>query len=200
MSDTTLPQLDSLVASINQTSSKKRGRPRKNSPDCPPISYIKKRRGRPRKSPSTSPSRSRKRGRPRKRQSISPNLKTGRFRIRSRSRSKSRSRSRSRSKSRSRSRSRSRSKSRSRSRSRSLSPLPGMSISNPFLRKISDNELLYESSPHSLKIKLKDGKFKTNKLNSQQCRLLTSHCAKRHPTRRDLKPQRVTLTIGQMKR
>ena len=83
--------------------------------------------------------------------------------------------------------------------SRSPSPvLSRAAIPNPYLKKINDQELRYDYGPHSLTIKLKNGKFTTNKMPSKACRLLTSHCSRPHETNRDKKPRNTKITLTQI--
>lgn len=100
---------------------------------------------------------------------------------------------------RSRSRSSSRSRSPSRSRSRSPSPQRQRGIPNPFLRRESANVLVYEESPdNKIRFVKQRGRFHKRRLDNKQCRQLTSHCAKRHPVRRDLKPRHTTIVMREL--
>lgn len=104
------------------------------------------------------------------------------------------------------------SRSRSGSSSKSRSPSPGSSrsqstnssgkrkrgIKNPYLKRISDNELRYDYPPHSLSFKLQNGKFKGTRVPNKVCRILTSHCTKRHPLLRDQKPRHTKIQLRQL--
>lgn len=184
----TLNNLDTIVASHSspQQIVQKKGRgqsPRSlsplfsidsNSSSCSNSSRCSRKKKKSNKrSPSPSPTRS---------SSSSP------------SRSSSPSPSRGRTKKRSKSKSKSRSRSNSSNRSTSLD----RAIKNPYLRQISDNELRYDYPPHSLSFKLKKGKFKTNQVPNKVCRLLTSHCTKRHPLLRDQKPRHTQIQLSEL--
>lgn len=191
---TTLNNLDTIVASHispQQIVRKKlRGRPPKspspvfsidsNNSSCSSSSRCsRKKKKSPNRSPSPSPTRS-----------PSPGPSPGPSRDSSPGPSRGRSKKRSKSKSKSKSRSRSRSSNRSMSLERA--------IKNPYLRQVSDNELRYDYPPHSLSFKLKKGKFKTNRVPNKVCRLLTSHCTKRHPLLRDQKPRHTQIHLSEL--
>lgn len=98
---------------------------------------------------------------------------------------------------RSRSRSRSPKPNKNRRQNRAQSPSTNLNrgIKNPYFRKISDRELYYDYDPHSLTVRMKKGKFIGNKLPNKVCRHLTSHCAKRFPTKRDAVPRHTVIEV-----
>jgi hypothetical protein len=157
--------------------------------DLSSVSSLPSRRGSSSRNRSPSPGRGSSSSRSRSRSRSSGRGSSSRSRSGNRSNSRSTSRSSSGSSSSSCSSSSSRSSRSSESRRRGI-------LRNPYLRRVSNKKLEYNYNPHKLTFRLRSGKFKRNQIPNKMCRLMLSHCSKRHPLKRDEKPRNTVISIG----
>lgn len=93
------------------------------------------------------------------------------------------------------------SRSSSGSRASSTSPRKKRKRQNSrYLKRVSKNVLKYDFAPHQLVFQKPPGKkFTRKRLPNKACRVLLSHCSKRFPTEKDLKPHRVKINLERIK-